>query len=315
MSRNQTLQLGSLDQAKRMLSNYLIRASGKFPESTFYPALTKNTLIKDLIDRVDLLKLVVQEGSLCGPASFIYALLNTHPDLYVQLVLDLYLKGKTTLGNLQLEPSSKAAGNVPPGMDAVDWIALTGMKSNYYEKEQQVAGITMPGTLVNWFEQTGFKSVVDETNLFSTKGLDALMQAQLAYTGGYSVCLLVHAEAFQNDSRDGSWLPNHWVVLSSLIQVAKWDEAKKALGPYVFINYQVIAELNKDLAEAHAKTKEMADRDGQIEKSIECQHRIRFTVYSWGYDTIPVQGIAQTPGEATVCYFLRHFFGYVKARW
>ncbi len=318
MSRNQTLQPGSYERAKRLITDFLFRSSSQFPSSMFYPEVTKASLIDGLRERVDSPAKVAQEGaSLCGPACFIYVLLNTHPDLYVQLVLDLYKNGKSTLGKLQLEPSPRAGniqGKYPPA--PVDWIALTGMMSDYYDADQQWAGITMPGTLVNWFKQTGFQSAADDTNLFSTKELDDLMQAQQAYTNGYSVCLFVHAEAFvPGYEKDGSWLPNHWVVLSSLIQVARWDESKKALGPYVFINHQVIAELKKDLAEAKAKAEDMAARDGQMEKPIECQHRIKFTVYSWGSDAKPVQGVPQTPGEATVCYFLRHFFGYVKAKW
>jgi hypothetical protein len=312
MSRNQTLQPGSVDQANRLITDFWC---GHFTKSTYYPAVDKGTLLEGLRKRVDSPKLVDQmDASLCGPACFIYVLLNTRPDLYVQLVLDLYVKGKTTLGKLQLEPSSKA-GNVPPGMDAVDWIALSGMKTNYYHKDQQVAGITLPGTVEDWFAQIGFKSVADETNLFSTKEIDMLLQAQQAWNGGYSVCLLVHAEAFQFVSRDGSWLPDHWVVLSSLIQIARWDENKKALGPYVFINQQLIAELKKELAEAKSKARDIADRYERSEEPIECQHRIKFTVYSWASDTTPVQGVPQTPGEATLCYFLRHFFGYVKAKW
>lgn len=314
MANNQTLQPGSYERAKRLITDFLFRASSQIPPSMFYPAVTKASLIDALRDRVDSPAKVAQEGaSLCGPACFIYALLNTHPDLYVQLVLDLYQHGKSTLGKLQLEPSPKAGniqGKRPPA--PVDWIALTGMMSDYYDADQQWAGITMPGTLEAWFVQTGFKSVVDETNLSSTKGLDTLMQAQIAYTSGYNVCLFVHAEAFDAGyERDGSWFPNHWVVLNSPIQIARWDESKKALGSYVFVNHQLISELKKELAEA----RENAERNERYNEQIECLHRIQFTVYTWGKDAKPVIGVPQTPGAATVCYFLRHFFGYVKAKW
>ncbi len=90
---------------------------------------------------------------------------------------------------------------------------------------------------------------------------------------------------------------------------------KKALGPYVFINQQLIAELKKELAEAKSKAREVAAQYERSEEQIECKHRIRFSVYSWGRDNRLVEGVPQTPGEATLCYFLRHFFGYVKAKW
>ncbi len=278
MSRNQTLQPGSVDQANRLITDFWC---GHFTKSEYYPLVDKAYLLEDLRKRVDSPGDVAQKDtSLCGPACFIYVLLNTCPDLYVKLVLDLYQHGKTTLGRLQLVPSSKA-GNVPPGMDAVDWIALSGMKTNYYHKDQQVAGITLPGTVEDWFTQIGFKYVVDETNLFSTKELDALLPMQQAFSSGYSVCLLVHAEAFDfGYERDRSLLPNHWVVLGSQVQIAKWDESKKVLGPYVFINQQLIAELKKELAEAKSKAREVAAQYERSEEPIECQHRIKFTVYS-----------------------------------
>ena len=314
MSRNQMLQSGSVDQANRLITDFWC---GHFTKSQYYPAVVdKGVLLEDLRKRVGSpAKVAQKDTSLCGPACFIYALLNTRPDLYVQLVLDLYQYGKATLGTLQLEPSPEAGIRVPPGMSPADWIALSGMKRDYSHEKQQVAGITLPGTIEDWFAQIGFKSVVDDTNLFSTKELDALLPMQQAFSSGYSVCLLVHAEAFKDDSRDRSSFPDHWVVLSSLIQIAKWDEAKKILGPYVFINQQLIAELKKELAEAKSKAREVAALYERSEEQIECKHRIRFNVYSWGDDATPVQGVSQTPGEATLCYFLRHFFGYVKARW
>ena len=199
----------------------------------------------------------------------------------------------------------------------MDWIALSGMKENYYHWEQELNGITLPGTMKDWFDNVGFTSVQKVTNVASPKGIDTLLEAHQAQASGYQVCLLVHAEAFDptRNDWDKSWfVPDHWVVLSSLMQIARWDNTKKALGSPVFMNAPLIAELKKELAEAKSKAKDTADRHEQPEEQVECEHRIQFTVYSWGSDAMPVQG-AGSSGSASLCYFLRHFFGYVKVKW
>lgn len=49
-----------------------------------------------------------KETSLCGPATFFYALLMDRPDLYAKAITELWETGETTIGQLHIKPSHGA---------------------------------------------------------------------------------------------------------------------------------------------------------------------------------------------------------------
>jgi len=77
------------------------------------------------------------------------------------------------------------------------------------------AGITLPMTLTRWLGQAGFVNVQNEANVFFTKGEDNLREADALYRLGKNICLLVHADGIETINDSMSFLPNHWVVLTS----------------------------------------------------------------------------------------------------
>src|SRR6478752_3918418 len=55
----------------------------------------------DLMDHINSPSLINQrDSSLCGPACFLYALLQKTPETYAQFVIDLYEKGQAKVGGL-----------------------------------------------------------------------------------------------------------------------------------------------------------------------------------------------------------------------
>lgn len=301
MPTNQIMQTGAVTQAQTLINNFQRSAT---TASQFYPHVIKAALIADLTQSVTAPASIDQAAtSLCGPASFLYVLLGTRPDLYVQMVVELYQTGKARLGRLELEPSPGAGKRaVPANMRPVDWVALSGMMEGYFDPSQEAAGITFPGLLQGWFEQTGFNPVVERANitkmfLSTDKLIGRILEAQQAWESNYGVCLCVHTEAFLSTKVTAfDKFPNHWVVLTSPILIAQLNN--NVLGNYQVINSAMIQRLKNDL------------NSGQLSAN---QLRIRFNVFSWGTDPIAVQGSTQT--EAPLDYFLKHFFGFVKARW
>src|SRR3954453_12655762 len=71
----------------------------------------------DLMDHINSPSLIHQRSSsLCGPACFLYALLQKTPETYAQFVIDLYEKGQAKIGGLEVKPKSDCkAFSVPAG--------------------------------------------------------------------------------------------------------------------------------------------------------------------------------------------------------
>lgn len=76
----------------------------------------------------------------------------------------------------------------------------------------------MPSALERWFEESGYASISDETNLFFTKSQDNIVKAgQLVFTG-HRVCLLINSDMLSpSTQKQKSTFPNHWVVLKKAV--------------------------------------------------------------------------------------------------
>ncbi len=185
----------------------------------------------------------VRQGNtpLCGPAAFMYCVAKYFPDHYEQYALELALFGKSRLGDLVVEPSDRCR-NARDGLSlrneghhfsAADWVTLASIRdsSNVFSRMSgpgsNVAGMTFPGALISWFEDTGlFTKVEDHTSTAVTSSYDNLLRANEKLKAGHCVCFLIQgsilapmagielgANKFQKDTpKIAAPLPNHWVV-------------------------------------------------------------------------------------------------------
>jgi hypothetical protein len=187
-------------------------------------------------------------ASLCGPASFLYCLLNDQPEVYVQYVIDLYTTGKAKLGSLAISPSSdcRRYSPKPDKIAPVDWIALASLRDSensvfdYESTDDTASGITMPHSVAAWFRATGYQNVQNDTNVFFTKGRSEIDTVHHLALQGRRVCLFVNAQVIRAKPDTGRTLtPNHWVVLLSStgvkdgkfnITVYTWGEKKRVPG-------------------------------------------------------------------------------------
>jgi hypothetical protein len=210
--------------AKRVVQESL-PAFKNIPRVEFYHTLDERIWDPSKINQMG--------SSLCGVASLMYITAKLRPDLYAQFVADLYENGEAKLGNLEIAPSVGCKNFSPGGkIAAADWVALASVRDSenmildYDDTSDQLAGCTMPSALEGWMEQVGFGNVINDTNLYFTKGIDCLRHADQLHRGGYRVCLFTNADGLAEKPvvrgaiSQTATFPNHWVVLTSNIEIA-----------------------------------------------------------------------------------------------
>jgi len=255
----------------------------------------------DLMEHINSPSLIHQRNaSLCGPACFLYALLQKTPETYAQFVIDLYEKGQAKVGGLEVKPkvdcknfSVPAGGSSGPsnrrtGISAVDWVSLAGLRDSsniYFDYDFPsvgFGGITMPSGMAGWFKNSWkFQDVVNRTNVYLTKDLLTLVQAHQKFCAGHKVCLFIGGNVLTGED-GGKLIPDHWVLLSSQISID--------------------GSLATNLTKLGAKVN---DSDTLQQASVE------FTVCTWGN---PNMDIGENQTNLTVSGFLDYFYGFVSAK-
>jgi hypothetical protein len=197
----------------------------KIPRAAVAAGLSARLAAPDRIDQGG--------SSLCGPSVFVRRIAATDPLAYVTFVIDLYQTGRGHIGDLQVKAGDDLRDYDPGGkIDPADWIAIASIRDSsnwffdYQDVNNEVAGITMPSSLEGWFRKIGYRDVVDDTNVYLTKGEDCLRRASDLYSKDYWVCLFINAQmldpedADHHGSHQGSTTPDHWVALTSLVDIS-----------------------------------------------------------------------------------------------
>lgn len=299
--------------AKKLITAF---KTGPVSKSTHYPYLGKIAIVKGLEDTLKNSGQILAQknSSLCGPAAFFFSLVKIRPDIYVELVIDLYTNGKSSLKNLKLQSSQRARNHKPIRLSAVDWLLLSSIKPKYDHPDEQFDGITLPGKLKSWFIDAGFTSVVDNTNIFSNKNLKTLLEAQRDFKNGYKICLFVDADIFKTKPRKNgpSPFPNHWVVMNSDITISKYNEKTKKHAAATIINQSTITTINNQIKAIEDTA--FLDNDDEDDVSTETYDRILLNAFTWGGQNTSVQSTISRSQNARLSYFLNGFYGYVKAK-
>lgn len=205
--------------------------------------------------------------SLCGPASFFYCLQMDRPDVYKQAANDLWLHGKTRIGNLDVTPGNGCKhpkGSFYSGSTerilGLDWITLASLRDSensimsYDEIDDEVAGITMWGRITEWFEKSGYVKVFSNVGLSRCSIEDVARLSEYADNGFKVVCLISAGMLFDFGSDDTS-SKNHWVVWAGALKNAGGQAITKNSRPDEIVNLKLFSwgavknqiRLNKDL--------------------------------------------------------------------
>jgi hypothetical protein len=196
-----------------------------------FARIERRDVVAGLRDRiVDPSKQDQSAASLCGPAAFLYCVLEEHPELYAQYVIDLYRMGEGRLGKLTVKPSSGCRAYQPPPnkIHPVDWIAMASLRDSentlldYSSANDTTAGITMPHSLAGWFNQLGWHGVRNNTNVFFVKGRDEVNECARGFNSDQRVCLFINMQMLDPlKFAHRSLTPDHWVVLTKRVNVQK----------------------------------------------------------------------------------------------
>ena len=217
--------MSSTTVAKRIVDEYLSKMAREHLVSP-WKNIRKEDLGRGLKARVDDPTLISSKVvNLCGPAAFFHNLAIDDPVMYAQAGIDLYGPNVAKLGKRQFWAGRDLMNATPPSdMDAADWVVLASLRDHenialdFDDAGGTLSGLSMPSALERWFEESGYASISDETNLFFTKSQDNIVKAgQLASTG-HRVCLLINSDMLSpSTQKQKSTFPNHWVVLKKAV--------------------------------------------------------------------------------------------------
>jgi hypothetical protein len=197
-----------------------------------WPGLSRATLASELKTRLGAPNTVHQRQTpFCGPASFTRALIIDKPDAYAQAAIDLFNTGECTIGSLKLKPGSTVRTSAPQnGTNQADWIMLGSIRDSGNAVLSagglfggNFAGITVPGTLADWFTKAGFSTVINNADV--TQTVPAARAAQVLTAESYRaskhhVVLFIDADVMDKNDQDDaiSMFPDHWVTLTDTIK-------------------------------------------------------------------------------------------------
>lgn len=268
-----------------------------------WPKLDRDEYGVSLLVRLAYPSLLDQgEASLCGPAAFLFDLVQDSPSEYVRYAIALYEKGTAKLGTLSITPGEgllkSLIREVPrqkmqdysPPIDSVDWLTMSSLRDSenwfldYDTADRELAGATLPGEVASWFTKAGYSDVKQDANLTQrqrdTNNMDA---ASRLYSAGYRVCLFIDAQLLEGNSGDGAG------DISQETEGGKSGGSVESGSPFGTDRHWVVL-----------RSKIERSGDGFVST----------TVYSYG------KGDNKVPprGRILVSDFLANYYGYVAAK-
>lgn len=217
--------------------------AAEHPEGDALDPFTKTNMQQELQARLAKSTFPDQGGSsLCGPASFFYALLIDRPDIYRQVVNELWESGKTKIGSLKLKPGTDCKNPTKffryntyskqdvPKISAIDWMTLASLRDtensflDYDSPDDQLSGITMGGAIKSWFEKAG--ATKKHTTSFSYVFGSNLKVKDVCTLNGYidgdnHIVVLIGAGMLNGGSGSSK---NHWIVWKDKLKLVDGSE-------------------------------------------------------------------------------------------
>lgn len=162
-------------------------------------------------------------AGLCGPASLVYSIAKDQPDVYVNMVIELYEKGQTTFGKWKLKPGKDLKNYLPVGVPVVDWIPTASIRDseNWFYDYQDTSGEggNWGKEMIPWLKKAGYTKIIEDYGDMKTKDEKSLQYADSCYNLGFNVMLSIHADILYRKTGLKS-SPNHWVCLASRVNYA-----------------------------------------------------------------------------------------------
>lgn len=187
------------------------------------------------------------DSSLCGMAAFYYCLLKDRPDIYFQVIEDLWLTGRTQLGKLKIKPGSSCKNptdilNIRGTLrvSAIDWITLAGTRDSmntflsYDSPDDEAAGITKAEAIDECFQSVDANIKLENVSgglYFTNAGLQDICNLNAYVSDSFHVILNIHPELL---STNNGFYQRHWVVMENKLQLD--DNSNKEITPLTPLN-------------------------------------------------------------------------------
>jgi hypothetical protein len=98
---------------------------------------------------------------------------------------------------------------------------------DYQGENDDAAAITMPHSKEKWLKSAGYTEVINQTNIVFCKNLAGAARASNYFILGYKVALFINADMLEaNSMNTPSFFPNHWVALTSAIDIKSINLAR-----------------------------------------------------------------------------------------
>ena len=280
-------------QARHAIADFEAR-----PVTSQFIHIQQRDVVRELRQRVaEPYRIHQAAASLCGPASLLYILVKTQPDLYVKYVIHLFEHGTASVGRIRVKPRSVCKRydcddrNVPEvkRIAVCDWLALASLRDSensvfpYDSVQRRWAGITWPWELTRWGDAVGFQTVDAQYSLWQPQGHLAILKMAALKSLGYEVAVFVNS-GIMDQPQKKPLVPNHWVVLSSSVLID-----------------------GKSVTNLSDWTTELGNKKQALELA---RKKINFSVFTWGNE-YPINRALST---MTVNDFSRHFYGFVAVK-
>jgi hypothetical protein len=247
-----------------------------------WPHISRTALIAGLRARIKNPDNINQANtSLCGPADFVRDVAEDNPKDYAQAVIDLYEKGRATIGTFTIKSSDSLRSHAlvtvaSGGIDPSDWIILASVRDtanwffDYSAEDEDARAITMPADKVKWFKAAGYTDVVEDTSLLITQSMGNASRANSFFKKGYHVTLFINSNMLSlSTMNDVSTTPDHWVAMTKPMEM-------RSTAP-----------------------RGLPDEETSV----------KLEVYSWGRrNAIP------SSGKLTYYHFMSNYYGFIACR-
>ncbi|WP_460452252.1 hypothetical protein [Alsobacter sp. SYSU BS001988] len=192
-----------------------------------FPRLDRDRVGIDLLLRVSNPNIINQrQATLCGPVSFLYSLALDSPAMYAKYAIDLYEKGKATIGRMEIKPSYDCRHYFPPApISPGDWLTAGSLRDSEnilfdYESVDD-SGSATNADLARWFSTAGYTDIHADDNITFSRDASDIALVNGYYNAGYRVALRINSKLLYPSKRnDSSHRGNHFVVLRSPIAVS-----------------------------------------------------------------------------------------------
>lgn len=180
---------------------------------------------------------------LCGPAAFFYCVQKDRPDLYQQVIKELWETGKTKIGSLVIEPSNGTKNpdkffyekTANPKISAIDWITLASLRDteSYFISIDKPTGplvnfssATVAGTLEKWFNKAGAETLFDNIVYRRHSNLREICQLNNYINNDYHVVSLISAAMLKGGAEAflGMKFKTHWIVWEGKLRLLDGSE-------------------------------------------------------------------------------------------